>query len=69
MYTISEISDIIEEESLSYAIIDGVSPSRIKDVELSELWEEARDILIRIQEYIDLHVGEDDDDDFINDYD
>lgn len=69
MYTISEISDIIEEESLSYAIIDGVSPSRIKDVELSELWEEARDILIRIQEYIDLHIGEDDDDDFINDYD
>lgn len=69
MYTISEISDIIEEESLSYAIIDGVSPSRIKDAELSELWEEARDILIRIQEYIDLHIGEDDDDDFINDYD
>jgi hypothetical protein len=65
-YTVNEISEIIEEESLSYAILDaGISPSRIKDPELAALWEEARDVLIRIQEHIDLHAGDDDDDDDI----
>lgn len=58
-YTISYIQTIIEEEGLSAAILDHVSPSRVKDTELSVLFEEARDVLIRIQEYIDNNAGVD----------
>jgi hypothetical protein len=58
-YTISYIQTIIEEEGLSATILDHVSPSRVKDTELSVLFEEARDVLIRIQEYIDNNSGSD----------
>jgi hypothetical protein len=69
-YTVSEIIEIVEEETLSFAILDaGISPSRIKDLQLAALWEEARDVLIRIQEHLDLHNGDDDDDLFGEDED
>lgn len=61
MLSVSDIVGIVEDENLSLAISDLVSPSRIKDTELAAMWEEARELLTRIQEYLDLHSGEDDD--------
>lgn len=60
-FTINELQELIDEESLSY-VIDTVSPSRIRDLELGELWDEARDLLLRIQEHMDQNAGEDEDD-------
>jgi hypothetical protein len=59
-YSISRIADIIETEGLSYAITEYLSPTNIRDEELATMWEEARDLLIRIEEYVDNHNGTDD---------
>lgn len=61
-YSINEVAAIIENEGLGYAIESYCSPSSIRDEDLSNMWEEARDLLIRIQEYIDLNNGSDDSD-------
>lgn len=63
MYTISDIVGVVEDADLSYAIIEGISPSRIKDPELATMWEDARDLLIRIQEHLDNHGTDDEDSD------
>jgi hypothetical protein len=68
MLSVSDIIEIVDDESLSFAILEGVNPSRIKDPTLSELWEEAKDILIRIQEHLDLHCGEEEDEDDDSDW-
>jgi hypothetical protein len=59
-YSVNQIAEIIEVEGLEYAITNYCSPSSIRDEELATLWEEARDLLIRIQEYVDNHNGSDD---------
>jgi hypothetical protein len=59
-YSISRIADIIETEGLSYTITEYLSPTNIRDEELATMWEEARDLLIRIEEYVDNHNGTDD---------
>lgn len=67
MYSNRDILEIIEEENLSYAIIEGVSPSRIRDTILVDLWEEARELLIRIQEHLDNNMDDEDEFDFEDD--
>lgn len=48
-----EIAEIIDETDLAYAILEGISPSRIKDADLADMWDEGRDLLIRIKEHIE----------------
>lgn len=76
-HSISEIAGIIESEGLSYAIQNYVTPSSIKDEDLADMWERAREILNEIKEYVDDNAddvddldedGDDEDEDGNGDY-
>jgi hypothetical protein len=60
--SVSQVADIVEAEGLGYAIKDYLGAGRIADPELAAMWDEAKDLLIRIEEYIEMNQGDGDDD-------
>ena len=59
--SVSEIAGIIENEGLGYAIESYVNPSQIKDEDLADMWERAREILAEITEYVEENADDVDD--------
>jgi len=60
-HSVSEIAGIIENEGLGYAIQSYISPSSIKDEDLADMWERARELLNEIQEYVEDNADDVDD--------
>lgn len=59
--SISEIAGIIENEGLGYAIESYVNPSQIKDEDLADMWERARELLAEITGYVEDNADDVDD--------
>jgi sugar phosphate isomerase/epimerase len=45
-----ELAEIVDTEGLDYALLHYISPESIKSKKLRELWEQARDLLLELQE-------------------
>lgn len=55
-YTVDEVSSIVENEGLGYAVQDYMSSERIEDPKLAKLWEEAKYALDKIDFYLENHT-------------
>jgi hypothetical protein len=51
--SVSEVNDIVINESLGYAIQHQINSSSIKDEDLADMWERAETLLNEIQEYLE----------------
>lgn len=60
-HSVSEIAGIIESEGLGYAIQSYVKASSIKDEDLADMWERAKELLDEIQEYVEDNADDVDD--------
>ena len=62
-FSISEIAGIIENEGLGYAVQHYMSGSSIKDEDLADMWDRARELLNEIEEYVEENADDVDDSD------
>jgi hypothetical protein len=60
-HSISEIAGIIENEGLGYAIQSYIKASSIKDEDLADMWERAKELLDEIEEYVEDNADDVDD--------
>jgi len=71
--TVAEVYDIVDQNGLGECVITRVNPDEIRDPVLSTLWEDARELLRTIEDYLesnaDNYDGIDDDDEEEQDYD
>ena len=51
--SVSEVASYIESEGLGYAIQHGISHTSIKDPDLADMWEQAKEIMLEIESYVE----------------
>lgn len=51
--TVAEIYDIVDQNGLGECVIIRVNPDEIRDPVLSTLWEDARELLRTIEDYLE----------------
>jgi len=54
-----QVNDIVESEGLGYAITGYIGSEEFVDLELAALWDQANDILTKIQNKLDQAVEDD----------
>lgn len=54
LYTNEEIADVVESEGLGYAVQYYLNPELIEDDELKQKWQDAKDALDALTEYLNL---------------
>ena len=52
-YSVSQVADIIDEEGLGFALTTGIEVKQIKDADLADLWERAKDAIEEITAYVE----------------
>ena len=58
-FTAAEVYDFVEHgDGLGYVITDRIKPEDISDPVLSTLWEDARELLRTIEDYLDSHADD-----------
>lgn len=53
--TNEEVADIVEQEGLGYSVMDYLSSEQIEDEVLRALWENAADLLYKIDSYLGIY--------------
>lgn len=55
---IGEVGEIVKAEGLEYSIMDYLSPHKIEDVVLRDLWKKAREAFENVDKYLGDILGE-----------
>jgi hypothetical protein len=57
--TIEQVGEIVGVEGLGYAIVDYLDASRIEDLELRQLWRDAQNALLKVDDFLKEKLGND----------
>ena len=66
MVSVDEVAELVDSDGVGAAILQ-IEPDHIEDPVLSRHWKTARTALLKIKRIVDVHIGEDDEED--EDYD